>query len=157
LSSLIFLALVAALVVASHAFDRPAPEASAAPLLQGVPRLDGVHIYFSESNNEASRFDRGPQGISRFAGLLRLLGAELHTLEWHRVIPADADLVIIPGPTQDLSAEQVARLWLYMSDRGRVLLLANPTALGSRAFNWRTGLFRLLVDDLGVRGRDDVI
>src|SRR5690606_28152929 len=59
--------------------------------------------------------------------------------------------------TQDLTAEQVARLWLYISDGGRVLLLANPTALGSRAFNMRIGLFRLLVEDLGVRGRDDVM
>lgn len=157
LNRLIFLALVAALLLASGAFDRPAPQAAAAPLLQGVPRLDGVRIYFSEANGAASRFDRGPQGVSRFAGLLRLLGADLYTLEWHRVIPADADLVVIAGPTQDLTAEQVARLWLYMSDGGRVLLLANPTALGSRAFAMRTGLFRLLVDDLGVRGRDDVM
>ena len=142
LTSLIFLALAAALLLATGAFERPAPPASAAPLLQGVPRLDGARIYFSEANGAASRFDRGPQGLSRFAGLLRLLGAELYTLEWHRVIPADADLVIIAGPAQDLTAEQVSRLWLYISDGGRVLLLANPTALGSRAFNMRTGLFR---------------
>lgn len=157
LSSLVCLMLAAALLLASSALDRATPGASAAPLLQDVPRLDGVRIYFSESNGAASRFDRGPGGLSRFAGLLRLLGADLHTLEWHRVIPPDADLVVIAGPTQDLSAEQVARLWLYLSDGGRVLLLANPVALGSRAFDWRSGLFRLLVDDLGVRGRPDVV
>lgn len=157
LSSLMFLMLVAALLLASGALSRSAPEASAAPLLQGVPRLDGVRIYFSEANGAASRFDRGPLGLSRFAGLLRLLGAELYTLEWHRVVPPDADLLVIAGPTQDLSAEQVARLWLYISDGGRVLLLADPVAFGSRAFDWRTGLFRLLVDDLGVRGRPDVV
>ena len=138
---------------------RPQAGVSAEMLLQDVPRLDGITIYFSESNGEASRFDRQDAGISRFAGLLRQLGATLNNLEWRSRIPDDADLIVIAGPMSDLAPEQVARLWSFVGNGGRLLLLANPPAetTGGRGLLFGTGLFPLLWNDTGMRGRDDVV
>jgi hypothetical protein len=53
----------------------------------------------------------------------------------------------------------VARLWSYLSNGGRLLLLANPTAetTGGRGLPLASGLFQLMWNDMGLRGRDDVV
>lgn len=133
------------------------PVVYADAMLQDVPRLDGYKIYFTEGNGEASRFDRGDQGLSRFAGLLTQLGAELETLEWRTGIPGDADLIVIAGPT-GLGGDQVARLWAYLNNnQGRVLLLAGPPLGRNRGIAANNGLFSLMWSDMGVRVRDDVV
>lgn len=126
-------------------------------LLQDVPRLDGINIYFTESAGEASRFDRGSNGISRFAGLMRQLGANLYTLEWRTTFPTDADLIVIAGPNTDLSPDQTARLWSYVNNGGKLLLFANTTAETRRAFPSGGGLFALMWTDMGIRALDDVV
>ncbi|MCP5303455.1 MAG: DUF11 domain-containing protein [Pseudomonadales bacterium] len=132
------------------------PVARADGLLQDVPRLDGYKIYFTEDNGEASRFDRSDQGLSRFAGLLSQLGAELETLEWRTGIPSDADLIVIAGPT-GLNGDQIARLWAYLNNnQGRILLLAGPPLGRGRGIAANNGLFGLMWADMGVRVRDDV-
>src|SRR5690606_33575931 len=68
----------------------PRTHVSAERLLQNAPHLDGMKIYFSEANGEASRFDRSDTGISRLAGLLRQLGARLYTVDWRSRLPSDA-------------------------------------------------------------------
>jgi hypothetical protein len=127
-------------------------------LLQDFPRLDGKNIYFTEASREASRFDRSDVGLSRFAGLLSQLGANLYTLEWRTPFPTDADMIVIAGPVTDLTAVQTARLWAYMNNRGRVLLLANAIA-GERgdAFMEAGALFTLMWTNMTLRGRDDVV
>jgi hypothetical protein len=145
----------------------PTLTVQAEELLQEVPRLDGYRVYFSESQAEASRFDRSSQGVSRFAGLLQILGAELYTLDWNKDIPPDADMVVMVGPTADLSPEQSARLWSYINSNGRVLLLAEPliprirdgvhTFDVNRALPGERGFFQLTWADLGIRARDDVV
>lgn len=126
-------------------------------LLQGLPRLNGMNIYFTEAAGEASRFDRTNSGLSRFAGLLSQLGANLFTLEWRTGFPTDADLVVIAGPTSDLAPDQIARLWSYINHNGRVLLLADPILDPRRgALPSTSGLFDLMWADMGLRARDDV-
>ncbi len=128
--------------------------------LQETPSLDGIQIYFTEGNLEASRFDRSGNGLSRFAGLLRELGGNLQTLEWRAGFPTDADLVIVAGPLTDFSADQTARLWSYVNNGGKLLLLVDPPRfLGGRiqGMNSQAGLFQLMWYDMGVRVRDDVV
>ena len=134
-------------------------EASANAIQQDTARFDGVEIYFSESNGEASRYDRFDNGISRLAGLLRQLGASLHSLDWRSRFPLNADLVIIAGPVTDITADQTARLWSYVTNGGRLLFLANPTVetTGGSALPVTGGLFQLLWNDMGLRGRNDVV
>lgn len=137
------------------------PAVQADPVLQDVPRLDGVNIYFTESSGEASRFDRTENGLSHYAGLLGQLGANLFTLEWRTGIPDDADLIVIAGPAFDQSPDQTARLWLYLSKGGRLLLLANSTAEkrpnAGAPLPANGGFFNLMWADLGLRGRNDVV
>jgi len=127
-----------------------------AAFLQDTPRLDGMNIYFTESAKEASRFDRTGAGVSRFAGLLRMLGANLYTLEWRTGFPTDADLIVIAGPVDDLAPEQIARLWSYLNNNGRLLLLADPVVAPVRALPANSGLFQLMWSDMGLRARGDV-
>lgn len=137
---------------------RQSMNVQAGALLQDVPRLDGKNIYFTEDSREASRFDRTDAGLSRFAGLLSQLGANLYTLEWRMPFPTDADLLVIAGPTTDLNPVQTARLWAYMNDGGRVLLLAN-TITGARndALTEEGALFTLMWTNMTLRGRSDVV
>ncbi len=143
---------------------------SAAPvaLMQASDQpFAGYHIYFSESNEEASPFDRSSSGASRFAGFLEQLGAEVRILDWRKDIPDDANLVVILGPQRDLSADQVARLWHYLINGGELLLALDPLEITSdqgtqiidatRALGATRGLFQLLWADFGIRGRDDLL
>jgi hypothetical protein len=155
----LFIVLASLIVVATMAaVSVPAtPRAAADQFLQGVPRIDGYHIYFSESSGEAGRFDRAETGLSRFAGLLELQGAHLYTLEWRTGIPADADLIVIAGVNGDLTAEQTAWLWDYLQDGGHLLLIADPSISRNDGLASTSGIFQLMWSDMGLRGRDDLV
>ncbi|MCA9886248.1 MAG: Gldg family protein, partial [Anaerolineae bacterium] len=107
-----------------------------------------------------SRFARTDEGISRFAGLVSWMGANLYTLEWRKNIPADANLIVIAGPTSDFSDDQTARLWAYLMNGGRILLLTdaiNTDGTNNRTFQSTRGLFQLTWSDLGIRNRSDIV
>lgn len=148
--------LIVALLVGINA--PAATPVQAHDVLQGMPRLDGMKIYFTESGEEASRFDRSPEGLSRLAGLLEMLGADLHTLEWRNGIPTDADLVIIAGPKKDLTGDQAAWLWSYLQDgEGRLLLLAEPQTPTSKALSRNAPLMDLMWVDFGITAENEVV
>jgi hypothetical protein len=150
------LALVIALGIVAL---QPRPTlVSAEALLQETPRLEGVNIYFTEAGGEASRFDRSDAGLSRFAGLLRQLGASLYTLEWRTGFPSDADLIVVVGPQTDFAPDQIARLWAYVNNGGKLLLLANPVVESrSSALPATSGLFQLMWADFGLRAVADYL
>ena len=88
-----------------------------------------------------------------------LSGANLFTLEWRKGIPEDADLIVIPRPSADLTQDIVARLWAYLQRGGHVLIFADPLddrGNVSRALR-SEGLFELTWNDLGIQARSDVI
>ena len=138
---------------------RPQESVGAAPLLQSLPSLEGINIYFTEANEEASRFNQLETGLSRFAGLLRRQGASLYTLEWRTRFPTDADLIVVAGPLTDFTPDQTARLWAYINNGGRLLLLTNPPAETTRGAAWTStsGLFSLMWSDFSARARNDVV
>lgn len=153
LSAAVF--LFAALL--AFALRSPLP-AHADVTAQETPPLANINIYFTESGLESSRFDRSDAGMSRFAGLLRQYGANLYTLEWRTGFPTDADLIIIGGPMNDFTPDQIARLWSYINNNGRVLLLANPLPETTRnALPATSGLFQLMWADMGIRALNDYI
>ncbi len=149
--------MVVAVLVFSTGHVSVAARQSDDSLMDNRARLDGYRIFFSESIGEASRFDRSENGLSRLAGLLQRLGAELFTLEWRRNIPPDVDLVIMAGPQQDMSSEQVARLWAYLRNGGRLLLLVEPPFDQYRGMRAQSGLFELTWPDLSVRALDNIV
>lgn len=150
------LALILLLLLASQPTFSPT-HVQASELLQEVGSFADKNVYFAEVNGEPSRFDRSEQGLSHYAGLLRSLGANLYTLEWRKGIPADADLVIIAGPSSDLNSDQIARLWTYLNDGGRLFLLFEPSLGRNRVLGSRTGFLGLTWTDLGLNVRDDYI
>ncbi len=156
------LSLVITVVVLIGVFSAIAVEsfpAFAQDTVGTLPDLSGANIYFSETYQEMSQFDRSDTGISRFAGLLRLAGANLFTLEWRKGIPDDADLIVIAGPTTDIAADNIARLWTYLQSGGRVLLLADAfdrTGAISKALT-PTTFFQLTWSDLGLQAAPTVI
>jgi hypothetical protein len=137
----------------------PVPAYAQEDILDSIPNLDSLNIYFSEAHDEPSRFDRSDEGISRFGGLLQLAGANLNTLEWRRGIPDDADLVIIASPGSDLSIENVARLWVYIQRGGNVLLITDPLDRRGRFGRVLSGdgFFSLTWEEMGVTARGDMI
>lgn len=144
------------LLFASQTTFTPA-HIQASELLQEVGSFEGKNIYFAEANGEPSRFDRTDAGISHYAGLLRSLGANLHTLEWRRGIPSDADLVVIPGPAADLNSDQIARLWTYLNEGGHLLLLFEPNTGRDRILLASSGFLGLTWADLGLDARNDYV
>ncbi len=131
-------------------------------------RLDGANIYFSEASREATPYDRSGWGLSRFAGLLSALGANIRVLDWRADVPANADLVVIAAPTKDIEDYMSARLWAYLKNGGALLVMADPlivredkgliiTEMNSRALKSSSGLFLLTWPDFGIRALDDVV
>lgn len=124
-----------------------------------LPDLSDYTIYFSETYSEPSRFDRSETGVSRFASLLGLAGAQIKTLEWRNGIADDADLVVIPGPGDDLPVEDIVRLWSYMEQGGNLLLMTDPLDRRGRFDRVLTGdgLFAITWQDWGLRGNVDML
>lgn len=150
--TLLILGLIITITLGIMFGSRPSAQAQ-----QGDTPSGDLKIYFTEANDEASRFDRSDIGLSRLGGLLERLGAQMYTLEWRNNIPADADLIVIAGPTDDYTSEQTARLWAYLNNGGRLLILAEPIVEGSFSFPQDQGLFELCWTDLSIRGKEDVV
>lgn len=136
----------------------PAP-AYSQDITDNIPYLLGANIYFNEINREPSPFDRSDEGLSRFAGLLRMAGANLQSFDLSRGIPPDADLIVIIAPTFDLNSTQVAFVWEYIQNGGSVLMgadaLENPRST-TRALSTR-GIFEVTWFNMGLYAREDVI
>ena len=156
LISILGVMLIAALLIGTGSQAVQATNSQITP--HQLQQLDGYNIYFSETGGAASRFDRTGTGLSRFAGLLRRFGATLLTLEWRNSIPADCDLLVVAAPRTDLTAEQTARLWEYIVNGGKLLLLVEaPAKPYQNAFADSGGLFELTWTDMSVRGRSALV
>jgi hypothetical protein len=96
-------------------------------------------------------------GLSHFAALLESAGAQLTTIDWREPVPADADVVIIGGPTRNYSLEQTARLAGYLNRGGRLLMLVNPPVGDLSGWSVTNGFFQLTASDFGFQVSDDVV
>ena len=66
-------------------------------------------------------------------------------------IPEDADVIMIYGPTSDISVEEETQLMSYVANGGKLLVMAGPTKEGTL-----TNLYGLL-NDYGVTASDGII
>jgi len=93
---------------------------------------------FLRSCREASRFDRSGTGLSRLAGLVELLGADLYTLEWRngiRLTPSGRDR----RATADLPPS-ISLVVVLLQEGGCMLLLADPVVGLSKAFKAKSDI-----------------
>ncbi|HMM26693.1 MAG TPA: hypothetical protein PKD46_00240 [Aggregatilineaceae bacterium] len=167
--TVVLLTVQVAVIVTAIALSIPASSPTLAQNSGNMfTRLDGANIYFSEASREATPYDRSGWGLSRFAGLLSALGANIHVLDWRADVPANADLVVIASPTRDIEDYMSARLWAYLKNGGALLIMADPlivredggvliTEMNSRALKSSSGLFLLTWPDFGIRALDDVV
>ncbi|HMP77042.1 MAG TPA: GldG family protein [Kiritimatiellia bacterium] len=108
-------------------------------------------VYFIRGHGERDINDRDPYtGYSAIAQHARRDNVEVRDLllAEARQVPADADALVLPGPTKPLAAQEIELLrgWLRNSGRMMILLDTGPTA----------GLGPML-DEWDIRLADDVV
>lgn len=108
-------------------------------------------VYFLRGHGERDINDRDPYtGYSAIAQHARRDNLEVRDLllAEARQIPADADALIIPGPTKQFATQEIELLRAWFNNSGRMLILLDtgPTA----------GL-RPLIEEWGIRLQDDVV
>jgi Fe-S cluster assembly iron-binding protein IscA len=110
--------------------------------LSNLASTNRVHACFLTGHDE-SRPDSEDRltGYFRFAGILTAKSASVATirLDGTNEVPADCQLLVIPGPTQPFLPVEVERITRFLDGGGRVLLAlneVNPTV--------RLGLDRVL-------------
>lgn len=109
-------------------------------------------IYFLVGHGEMRLDDVDAlRGLSQLENFLRERNFALATLDLaiDPVVPADADLIVIPSPQASLRPEEVEKLRRYMSDQnGHMIVLLDPGrrhGLDELFFDWG-----VLVEDLAV-------
>lgn len=119
--------------------------------LQSITQARQPVVYFLRGHGERDINDRDPYtGYSSLAQQVRRDNAEVRDLALGeaRGIPADADAVIVPGPTKTLAQQEIDVLRAWLDNSGRLMVLLDT---GSAA-----GLHPLL-EAWGVRLEDDVV
>ena len=99
----------------------------------------GGRIYFVEGHNERAIGDAEPEegseaaGLAGFASAAAALRGERHEVErlllaTAGAVPADADLVVVAGPTQTFFETERAALEAYLARGGALLVMIDPRA-----------------------------
>jgi ABC-type uncharacterized transport system involved in gliding motility auxiliary subunit len=85
-------------------------------------------IYFIKGHGEKDIRSSARNGMSKAASGLRAIGYEVSdiTLNASEAVPGDADLLIIAGPAERFSEEDVLRLDNYMTKGGKLSVLFDP-------------------------------
>jgi ABC-type uncharacterized transport system involved in gliding motility auxiliary subunit len=86
-------------------------------------------VYFTEGHGEHSIHDMNtPQGFGSVATLLKNENVETETINLASKgdVPADAEAVIIAGPTIPFSAFEAQALDKYLANNGKLLILVDP-------------------------------
>jgi ABC-type uncharacterized transport system involved in gliding motility auxiliary subunit len=103
--------------------------------------------YFLIGHGEHNPADTsGEDGYSKFASILHdenNFDLQLLDLIASKAVPADCNLLIIPGPLQTIGEEQVDRIQRYLEQGGRLLVLFNYRPVG---YHRPSGLEKLLLN-----------
>jgi hypothetical protein len=101
---------------------------------------------FLEGHGEQSIQNTGQDGYAKFAGVLVENNIEPMVIKLHgtNMIPADCNLLIIPGPRSALPADELAKINEYLNQGGRAFILFNYNTVFPKPIN--TGLEKILAD-----------
>lgn len=85
-------------------------------------------IYFIRGHGERDIQDTGRGGMSKALQKLASIGYEVsqHTLSSAAEVPKDADLLIIAGPSQMFSPDDIQKVREYINGGGRILAMFDP-------------------------------
>lgn len=119
--------------------------------IQSVTQAKWPVVYFLQGHGErdVENFNRAA-GYSSIAEELRRDNLDVRKLLLgeQQDVPADADALVIPGPTKLLAETELAIIARYLDQKGRLMVLVDPMT--------KTGLEGLL-GDWGVLLADDVV
>ena len=74
---------------------------------------------------------RKTPGLSRAADTLNKQGYDIQTVDWENIHSTHASLMVIPSPTQTLSATDTNHVTQFLRDGGRLLILSDPSSQDS--------------------------
>jgi hypothetical protein len=99
---------------------------------------------FLEGHGEHSMESTGHDGYAKFAEVLTNHNVVSLPIKLHgtNVIPADCNLLVIPGPYSALPADELAKINEYLNQGGRAFILFNYNTVYPKAIN--TGLEKML-------------
>jgi ABC-type uncharacterized transport system involved in gliding motility auxiliary subunit len=119
-------------------------------------------VYFLAGHGELSAADTGNSGLSQAADLLSKQNYEVRelNLQISGTVPSDARAVIIAGPLQPLSAEEVVTLTNYLNTpNAAMIVMADPTIEIQQVVTETVPdpLLEYLAGAWGIQARNDVI
>ena len=110
-------------------------ESAVTTALLSVMEEDRSKVYVTTGRREASMQDMAGGGLARaVAGLRMRLNFEVEELKLYqdKIVPPDCDVLIIPGPLDDFSTEEVAAVKSFLYGGGRLFLADGE--VGARVF-----------------------
>jgi hypothetical protein len=120
-------------------------------LTAGLLRIAGtppVVAYVVQGHGERPLSPDERRGLSQAAAAMASDRIEVRPLSGIAVVPPDADLVLLPGPSRDLAAAETAALDTWVRAGGRAVLLAEAPVPASLA---------TLLAAYGIEPGDDVV
>lgn len=118
-------------------------------------------IYFTVGHGEPDPTDRSPDGISGiFEGLIAggILAETLDPGALNAGVPADATALVVAGPREQLSTNEIEAIIAYLEGGGRLFLAANPRLNPRESFMTADDPLRLyLADSFGLAMGDDLV
>lgn len=129
-------------------------ELSVANAFLKMVRNRAVKIYLTQGHGEAMCETKSEGGISAFCGHLKGQLYEVASLDLQRIeeVPADADLVVVWGPTLGLLPVETQRLQRWLERGGSLLVLVSPGFLQDTA-----GEVRALLLKWGLKVSNDLV
>lgn len=95
--------------------------------LRAVAGTPPVVTYFVVGHGERDPRDADErEGATEAARALAAEGFDVRELPGAARVPPDAGLVVLAGPTRDLRPSEIAALAAYVSDGGKLIVLADP-------------------------------
>ena len=135
--------------------------ASETEILKGLLRLlnPGSHVvYFLTGHGEKDTEQSGESSMTRAKSTLESKNYTVKTLNLlaENQIPEDASLIVIAGPLQPVSADEVKLLKAYLDKGGSLIIMEDPTAL-TEFVDADDPLGDMLVKDWGVTLNNDIV
>jgi len=84
-------------------------------------------VYFTQGHGEhdtSGSDERGYSGIAKALGADNFTGEPLVLLQ--QAVPADASVIVMPGPTTDLLPQEVDKLKAYLEKGGKLFVMVDP-------------------------------
>ena len=135
--------------------------ASETEILKGMLRLlnPGSHVvYFLTGHGERDIEQPGEASMTRAKSTLESKNYTIKTLNLlaENQIPEDASLIVIAGPLQPVSEDEVNLLKDYLAGGGSLIVMEDPTAL-TEFGEARDPLAEMLAQDWGITFNNDIV